>query len=372
MRFKTRVLLAVGCVSLLAMSTLAFSLPAPHGVAKHRTQTHRAIQNKALQNKNAAQHSLKGHVNVRAARLASTAVTEPPKQPMFGWPALVSEARKYIGTNPTDRKRLWCATFMNFVLGKVGYAGTHSDAAKSFAQYGHRVSEPQIGSIAVLTRGNRGGHVGVVTGIDSHGNPIIISGNHGHRVGEATYSRARVIAYVMPSGTLTESQPLNNARVAERPAPARSSEPTRSSERGLESPITELLAAIEAEQTRAEAKAKPARPAEPPTPHLTVQQLPERVQQTAQQGAQPVRRELRRDLPLDPALAKILGIKERAPSAQPQRPVPQRQQRVQQRPARVASVAPGLPAGHPYRADAHHISTIVSPAAMSPAATTSA
>jgi hypothetical protein len=44
-----------------------------------------------------------------------------------------------------------------------------------------------------------GGHVGVVSGIDAKGNPIIISGNHGHRVAEATYSRGRVYAYVMPS-----------------------------------------------------------------------------------------------------------------------------------------------------------------------------
>ena len=111
---------------------------------------------------------------------------------------------------------------MNFVLAKAGYAGTNSDAAKSFAYYGHRISSPQVGAIAVLTRGKRGGHVGVVTGIDPHGNPIIISGNHGHRVGEAVYPRSRVIAYVMP----TESRPLT--QVADRAAPAaRAARPDR-------------------------------------------------------------------------------------------------------------------------------------------------
>ena len=93
-------------------------------------------------------------------------MADAPKRPMFGWPALVSEARKYIGTNPTARTKLWCATFMNLVLAKIGYAGTNSDAAKSFADYGRRISEPQVGAIAVLTRGKSGGHVGVVTGID--------------------------------------------------------------------------------------------------------------------------------------------------------------------------------------------------------------
>jgi uncharacterized protein (TIGR02594 family) len=343
MRFKTRYLIAVGCISLLAMSIPAFSLPSQHGVA-HPPR---------------AQHATKGHAKAhatranRAARLTSTPVSDPPKRPMFGWPVLVSEARKYIGTNPTDRKRLWCATFMNLVLKKLGYAGTNSDAAKSFSYYGRRISEPKIGAIAVLTRGKNGGHVGVVTGIDSHGNPIIVSGNHGHRVGEATYSRARVIAYVMP----TERRPVNDTQVAEyaartrAPEPARASEPPRPSESGLESPIAELLAAIEAEQNRPEAKAQPARPPEPPTPHRTVQQLPERAPQIAQQpvqhpapqaAQQTARRELRRDLPLDPALAALLGIKERASPAQPLRPAPQRQQPVQQRSGRIASVDTGL------------------------------
>jgi hypothetical protein len=31
-------------------------------------------------------------------------------------PALVAEARKYIGKNPTERKRHWCVTFMNYVF----------------------------------------------------------------------------------------------------------------------------------------------------------------------------------------------------------------------------------------------------------------
>ena len=72
---------------------------------------------------------------------------------------------------------------MNFVLERSGYSGTNSDAAKSFASYGVRVRGPQVGAIAVMTRGKNGGHVGVVSGIDSSGNPIVISGNHGKKVG---------------------------------------------------------------------------------------------------------------------------------------------------------------------------------------------
>lgn len=192
-------------------------------------------------------------------------------------PALVAEARKYMGTNPTDRKRLWCATFMNLVLAKVGYAGTNSDAAKSFAYYGRRISEPKVGAIAVLTRGKRGGHVGVVSGIDPSGNPIIISGNHNKTVGEGVYARSRVIAYVMPT------EPRSGTRIA-----ASGPVSLPAADAGLDSPITELLAAIESEQARAEkpaarqetrAVAQAAPPAPPPVPHRTVQQLPEQPRQ---------------------------------------------------------------------------------------------
>ena len=71
--------------------------------------------------------------------------------------------------------------------------------ARSFASYGQRLSGPQVGAIAVMTRGRRGGHVGVVSGIDPKGNPIVISGNHSRRVAESVYSRSRVYAYVMPN-----------------------------------------------------------------------------------------------------------------------------------------------------------------------------
>src|SRR5213595_2121739 len=112
---------------------------------------------------------------------------------------VVAEARRYLGGNPTGRGSLWCARFMNMVLQHSGYRGTGSDMAKSFASYGQRVSGPQVGAIAVMGRGRGGGHVGIITGIDSSGNPIMISGNNGNRVREAPISRGRIYAYVMPS-----------------------------------------------------------------------------------------------------------------------------------------------------------------------------
>jgi uncharacterized protein (TIGR02594 family) len=112
---------------------------------------------------------------------------------------LVADARRYLGGNPTGRGSLWCARFMNMVLQHTGHRGTGSDMANSFASYGTRVSGPQVGAIAVMTRGRGGGHVGIITGIDKSGNPIMISGNNGNRVREAPVSRGRIYTYVMPN-----------------------------------------------------------------------------------------------------------------------------------------------------------------------------
>jgi uncharacterized protein (TIGR02594 family) len=116
----------------------------------------------------------------------------------FGGSSLIADARRYLGTNPTSRASLWCARFMNKVLEETGHRGTGSDLAASFAHYGTRVSGPQVGAIAVMGR-RGGGHVGIITGVDAQGNPIMISGNNGNRVREAPVSRGRIYAYVMPN-----------------------------------------------------------------------------------------------------------------------------------------------------------------------------
>jgi len=126
------------------------------------------------------------------------AVAGPAPGGFNGFSDVVSEARRYIGGNPTGRSRLWCARFMNMVLERSGHHGTGSDLASSFARYGQRVDGPQVGAIAVMSR-RGGGHVGVVSGVDSRGNPVVVSGNHGHRVAESVYPRGRIYAYVMPA-----------------------------------------------------------------------------------------------------------------------------------------------------------------------------
>jgi uncharacterized protein (TIGR02594 family) len=314
MHLASRAFVASVCVSLVVLNSPALSRPLPRdGEPKHRQNIRLPVSHPKLKPKPVSERPAPATHEAAAAveRVSLSARMKPP----FGWPALVAEARKYMGTNPTDRQRLWCATFMNFVLAKLGYAGTNSDAAKSFAYYGRRVSEPEVGAIAVLSRGKRGGHVGVVSGIDKSGNPIIISGNHNKRVGESVYPRARVIAYVMP----TERRAVPATAVAERTPASPPSSPT------LESPITELLAAIEAEQARAEkerpqqplapaqARRAPAQEIQPPRPVV-----PQRVvQQTAERVTVPPPARDARNARTDP-FSELFDRIERGPAKQAQ------------------------------------------------------
>ncbi|MBX6328694.1 MAG: TIGR02594 family protein [Pseudolabrys sp.] len=133
---------------------------------------------------------------MRRNERATAAQTATPMFDAVTGNALVADARRYLGTNPTGRRTLWCGAFMDKILRDAGYPGG-GNLALGYLHYGHRIPGPQVGAIAVMGR-RHGGHVGVVSGVDANGNPIIISGNHNRTVAEAVYPRGRIIAYVMP------------------------------------------------------------------------------------------------------------------------------------------------------------------------------
>jgi uncharacterized protein (TIGR02594 family) len=199
-----RRLLHLGALAVCSMAMVALATPASarshhHGAGRH-ARAHHSYHHKY--------HS-RHHHGRRFARISRMGGEQSPARVMagagvspaagFGSSNVVAEARRYIGGNPTGRSRLWCARFMNMVLQHAGLHGTGSDMARSFASYGQRVSGPQVGAIAVMGR-RGGGHVGVVSGIDASGNPIVVSGNQGRRVAESVYPRGRIYAYVMPAG----------------------------------------------------------------------------------------------------------------------------------------------------------------------------
>lgn len=107
-------------------------------------------------------------------------------------PWLVMKARADIGKTAAQlglrRTTLWCAAALAHWTGR-----DMGDKAMNWAAR-PRVS-PAIGVVAVMRRG-KGGHVGIVSGFDPKGNPIIISGNHNRVVGEGVYPRGRIYAWV--------------------------------------------------------------------------------------------------------------------------------------------------------------------------------
>jgi uncharacterized protein (TIGR02594 family) len=201
------------CSAAIAASATPASARSHHGEARHAHGRHAAyharrhyahrhyrhIVRASRWERGAAQMQARGFAGTNASLASSAAPGGMAISGGYGSSNVVAEARRYIGGNPTGRGSLWCARFMNMVLQHSGYRGTGSDLARSFASYGQRVSGPQIGAIAVMGRRGGGGHVGVVSGIDAGGNPIVVSGNNGNRVREAPISRGRIYAYVMPT-----------------------------------------------------------------------------------------------------------------------------------------------------------------------------
>lgn len=107
----------------------------------------------------------------------------------------VERARQFVGETAHQvgvRSTLWCSAFLRRITGATGV----DDRALSWES--HRRVAPQVG--AVVTMGRRGGgHVGIVSGFTPKGDPIVISGNHGHRVAESVYPRSRIRAWVSPT-----------------------------------------------------------------------------------------------------------------------------------------------------------------------------
>jgi uncharacterized protein (TIGR02594 family) len=110
----------------------------------------------------------------------------------------IDTARRFLGGNPTGWGSVWCGRFMAMIFPQAA-ARLHNPAwARDWERLPH--VPPQVGAVAVLHRGG-GGHVGLVTGFDARGNPVLIAGNAGgNRVREYAVAARRVVAYVDPGG----------------------------------------------------------------------------------------------------------------------------------------------------------------------------
>lgn len=80
----------------------------------------------------------------------------------------------------TDDDVPWCSAFVNWVMQRVGYNGTKSAAAISWAKWGRELENGRLGCIVVMSR-TGGNHVGFYLDEDQSG-VYILGGNQGNRV----------------------------------------------------------------------------------------------------------------------------------------------------------------------------------------------
>jgi uncharacterized protein (TIGR02594 family) len=104
----------------------------------------------------------------------------------------------------------WCASFVNWVLGKAGYKGTGSAGASSFLKWGRELEVPRPGCVVVIKQKRRtadhasgtatGYHVGFFVSSDADG-ITLLGGNQGDTVKRAEFSLAKwdVRAYRWPA-----------------------------------------------------------------------------------------------------------------------------------------------------------------------------
>lgn len=93
-----------------------------------------------------------------------------------------------------DDETPWCAAFVGACLERAGIKSSRFESAKSYLEWGEKLSAPAAGCVVVFTR-TGGGHVGFVVGQDAAGNLQVLGGNQSDQVNVRTFSRDRVTGY---------------------------------------------------------------------------------------------------------------------------------------------------------------------------------
>ena len=101
----------------------------------------------------------------------------------------------------------WCAAFVGGCLEEAGYKSTGSLAARSYLDWGQKVTQPQYGDVVVFWRGSKKswqGHVAFYVR-ETDKSVVVLGGNQGNKVSVTTYPKSRVLGYRRPS-TLSNSR----------------------------------------------------------------------------------------------------------------------------------------------------------------------
>lgn len=112
---------------------------------------------------------------------------------------LSSFIKETAGININPAQTAWCAAFVDAVLNATGSGkGTGKLNARSYLNWGQEVSEPKVGDVVVMWRGQRSGwkgHVGFYAGTNEDGTIKVLGGNQGDSVSFDNFDPDRVLGY---------------------------------------------------------------------------------------------------------------------------------------------------------------------------------
>lgn len=93
----------------------------------------------------------------------------------------------------------WCCGFVSAMLHRSGLPTTGSLAARSYLNYGKKLTEPKLGCIVVFSRGNSSWEGHVAFFISETATTIrVLGGNQNNRVSIASYPKSKLLGYRWP------------------------------------------------------------------------------------------------------------------------------------------------------------------------------
>ena len=113
-------------------------------------------------------------------------------------PLILKWIKSVFSWGTDDGKIAWCAIFINVMMEQAGITGTGKANARSFLDWGTKVTSPRRGDIVIFSRGDPNGwrgHVAIYWDDANDGSILVLGGNQRDAVSIAKYSTNRLLGY---------------------------------------------------------------------------------------------------------------------------------------------------------------------------------
>lgn len=97
-----------------------------------------------------------------------------------------------------DDETPWCSGFANWCVERSGFEGTDSAWARSWLNWGKKITTPRRGCIVVLKRDVSSGHVAFYIG-ETATQIKVLGGNQSNAVSIGNYPKSRLLGYRIPA-----------------------------------------------------------------------------------------------------------------------------------------------------------------------------